>query len=45
MCLMFNTYWYVLLNGNFENGKGLLLFFLIVPMLIPADRLITVRMG
>lgn len=45
MCLMFNAYWYVLLDGNFENGKGPKLFFFIVPVLIPADMLMAVRIG
>lgn len=45
MCLMFNAYWYILLDGNFENGKRLKVFFFIVPVLIPADILMAVRMG
>lgn len=45
MCLMFSAYWYVLLDEYFENKKGLKLFFFIVPVLIPADMLMAIRMG
>lgn len=43
MCLMFRAYWYVLLDRNCENGKGLKQFFFIVPVLIAADMLMAVR--